>query len=355
MKQKIKRAVKTIKLKYYKAAIKRKEIEKIEKKKPLWYLVTLDGVQSNEISKKWGTDDRWHRYYQYFTGNYDIDYYPEILFSTELEPLINERQVALAYSDKSMLPTMFGDVVYLPKTILRKSYGRYFDGDGSPLLKSEAFRKVKDYLKGGNKVIIKPSVDTCSGQGVNVISSADELKEENYYKDNYIVQELVENQSDIKALNPSSLNTMRVMTYICENKIFCAPILLRMGCGTSHLDNAHAGGIFVAVNNDGTLGREAYSEYGEKHTKHPYTQIQFEGYQINGVDKVINCAIACHRKFPMLGMISWDLTINANGDVTLIEANMFGQSIWLAQIAHGRGVFEQNTEKMRRLMVGEAQ
>lgn len=355
MKRKVKKAIKIIKLKYDKSAIKRKELEKIEKKKPLWSSVMLDEHQSKEIRDKWGIDDRWHRYYQYFTGNYDMNYYPEILFSTELEPVINDRQVALAFSDKSMLPSLFGEVVYLPKTIMRKSYGRYFDEGGNPLLKAEAFNLVKDYLESGNKVIIKPSIDTCSGQGVSVISSVEELKEDNYYKDNYLVQELIENQSDIKALNPSSLNTMRIMTYLCENKIICAPILLRMGCGTSHLDNAHAGGIFVAVNNDGSLGRETYSEYGEKHAEHPYTHIQFEGYRISGVDKVMNCALACHKKFPMLGMISWDLTINAQGNVTLIEANMFGQSIWLAQIAHGKGVFEENTEKMRQIMLGGSQ
>ena len=144
---------------------------------------------------------------------------------------------------------------------------------------------------------------------------------------------------------------MIVMTYICEEQINCAPVLLRMR-GTSHLDNAHAGGIFVGVHDKGDLCPRAFFEYGEKYFFHPYSKIQLNGYHIRGIQDVRNVAVECHKKFLFLGMISCDMILDKDGRVTVIEANMFGQSIWLSQIAHGKGVFGENTDKMYALIKG---
>ena len=353
MKKQIKQAVQLFNNQYYKAVIKCKEIEKIKKKKPLWAQIKLSYEEQKAILNKWGICDCWHRYYQYFTGNYDLNYFPEVLFSTRLEPRINDRKIASVLSDKSILPNLFGDIVSVPTTIIRKSYGRYFDEKGNPIKYDKAKRILDEYLQSNSHAIIKPSVDSCSGQGVNVITTSDVIDKNVEYSDNFLVQELVENQSDIKALNPNSLNTMRVMTYICEDQINCAPVVLRMGGGTSHLDNAHAGGIFVGVFDNGDLRPQAFSEYGEKHFFHPYSKIQFNGYHIRGIRDVCNAAIECHKKFPILGMISWDMTIDKYGRVTVIEANMFGQGIWISQIAHGKGVFGENTDKMYALIKRE--
>lgn len=78
------------------------------------------------------------------------------------------------------------------------------------------------------------------------------------------VQELVENSKDIKALNPSSLNNFRVITYILDGKIYHMPIILRIGRNGKRLDNAHQGGIFIGVNDDGYLLKEAHSEFNDR-------------------------------------------------------------------------------------------
>lgn len=338
---------------YYKAVIKKAELDKISNKKKLWSSVSLTPEQETAVKEIYGNkaDFRWHRYYQYFTGRFDAKYMPELLFSTQLELVLNPRSIAREMEDKARIPIIYsGGGIALPKTILTNCSGIAYDSDGNILSSDMVNKTVKCAAKEFEKLIIKPTRGSCSGNNVYV------LTEKNYreillrFSQNYIVQEMVENQDDIKRLNPASLNTMRVITYICDDQYFCAPILLRIGASDSHLDNAHAGGIFVGVNRDGTLCPEAYAEYGEKYTEHPISGIRFDGYRIRNIEKVVSAALICHKKTPHMRMVSWDITLDKDENAILIEANLFGQSVWLPQIAHGCSLFGEHTERMLELL-----
>mgnify|MGYP004510157211 CR=1 FL=1 len=39
-----------------------------------------------------------------FTGNFDEKYFPEVLFSSKLEPLLNDRRYCKSIEDKSLIP-----------------------------------------------------------------------------------------------------------------------------------------------------------------------------------------------------------------------------------------------------------
>ena len=94
---------------------------------------------------------------------------------------------------------------------------------------------------------------------------------------------------------------------------------------------------------------QAFSEYGEKIDFHPVSYVQFSGYKIKNVDKIIKVAIDCHKRTPHMRIASWDFTLDKNGDPVLIEVNLYSQSIWLVQIAHGEGIFGKNTDKTLKL------
>ena len=68
------------------------------------------------------------------------------------------------------------------------------------------------------------------------------------------------------------------------------------------------------------------------------------------MDKVIKLAERLQLAIPQVGIINWDFTINEEGEPVLIEANMRNGvqvgSIWLSQMAHGKGCFGNNTAKV---------
>lgn len=124
------------------------------------------------------------------------------------------------------------------------------------------------------------------------------------------------------------------------------PVILRIGQGGHFLDNAHAGGMFIAVNNDGSLNRFAITEFNDHFEKHPDTGLVFATHKIEHFNKVLLAAKKIHEAVPQIGIVNWDFTIDKLGDPVLIEANCNGGSVWLIQMAHGVGAFGENTEEV---------
>lgn len=102
------------------------------------------------------------------------------------------------------------------------------------------------------------------------------------FGNNFVVQELIHQADVLATLNPSSVNTFRVITYILDDRIHICPIALRLGRSSSDRDNIHYGGVCIGINADGTLKKEAFSEQGEHFVFHPDTKVKFSGYNIGG-------------------------------------------------------------------------
>lgn len=337
----------------YEYVITKGELEKIDDRRLQWEHVQLTDEQVREIEAVYGpgADTRWHRFFQYFTGKFDARYLPDIVFAPVMECRLNPKQIASEMEDKIRIPILFSSVpgLKIPDTIVSNASGIYYDGNASVISRAKANELVKQYLEKHNNAIMKPTRGTYAGDGV-IVLSPDSFSELEYEKD-FIVQEKIVNQEDIRALNPSSLNTMRVITYICDEKYWCAPIAMRMGIGPGHLDNISAGGICIGVKENGELCSQAYSEYStERYDCHPYTKVKFEGYRIKNIDKVITAAIECHKRLPHMRMASWDFTLNDKGQPTLIEVNLNGQSVCFPQYTHGKSLFGDNTEKMLEIL-----
>ena len=353
LKQLAKNLLKRIDDTYYYYVIRKAEYQKIEDRKNCWKQVELTQQQIVEAEKVYGkgADLRWHRYFQYFTGKFDPQYLPDPVFALDMECKLNPRKIAVEMEDKARLPIFYSTVpdIVIPKTVVLNTSGIFYDGANNVVTREQAECLVKEFLEANGEAVMKPTRNTGGGAGVSILdtdSFAGLLCETDF-----IVQERIINQADIQALNPSSLNTMRVITYICKEQYCYAPLAMRLGCGTNRLDNITSGGICVGVQDDGRLCPNAYTEYCiEKYTKHPYTGISFDGYAIQNVDKVIKAAIECHKRTPHMRMASWDFTLNHEGKATLIEVNLIGQSVCFPQYTHGKSLFGENTQEMLKVM-----
>ena len=144
---------------------------------------------------------------------------------------------------------------------------------------------------GKTDVIIKPAQDTSSGVGIEMVKGKEaiitNLREKTKKKGAYLVQERIVQHDQLSKLYPESVNTFRVITYIWNGKVFHMPLALRLGQGGSYLDNAHAGGMFIGVNNIGELNDVAFTEFGDRYLEHPDTHISFKGYVLDFVPELI--------------------------------------------------------------------
>lgn len=330
------------------------EKKNIQLKRSLISKIKLTDVQEKEIKsfyknnygKEIPTD--WHRLYQSYTGKYCVDYFPEIIFSTELEPYTNPYRIAEFLGNKNLLHPFFGDItaLHVPYTYLSCANGVYRNEKHHIIGKNEAIR----ILAGLQSFVVKKTCDTDSGRDVCIFhNGADPNSILDDFGEEFVVQEIISQHSSLSTLNPTSVNTFRVITYLCDEDVKICPIALRIGRSSSDRDNIHNGGICVGVNNDGSLKSMAFSEYGERFIKHPDSNIIFDGYSID-ISRILNVVKDMHSRVPYLGIISWDLCIDEENKPTLIEMNTTGQSAWFCQMVNGESLFGENTAKMLKLI-----
>lgn len=295
----------------------------------------------------------WHRYYTAFTGIFDVRYFPELLYIPEFEHFMNYYdQYNNVFSDKNIIPMIAQSVgVKTPAPIISVVKGAYRNSQNNVISRKEAQEILHDF----GKAFIKPSVDTNSGQGCAIVDFADGIDKESQKSidelfdlmgKDFVVQELLTCHSSISALYSKSVNTFRVMTYRWKDSIKTTPTTMRIGQGGAYLDNVHAGGMCIFIDNEGYLGDKAFTEFGDEYLEHPDTHILFNGYQILEFPKVLAAAKRLHEAIPQMGVIHWDFTINENGEPVLIEGNMVNTSVQLIQRPSGQSAFGEDTAEI---------
>ncbi len=340
----------------------------IFRKKHLYTDIVWTNKQQDEFDAFWKEhygkkiSNRWHRLYEAITGVYRIDYFPEILYSVKYEPMVNNLEYSTVFSDKTLNDLLFNNKlenVRTPNYYLFNNHGHFYDSERNIV----SLDKAIELLRNIGEAVIKPTVDSSSGKNVCIIEmshgkdkrtgkTAKEIIQK--YKNNFIVQERIKPCIELETLYSSSINTIRVISYILNNSVHILPISLRIGGNGSEVDNIHAGGMSIGVKNDGTLRKYAYRlGYGdsfEKYTQHPDTNVIFEGYKLSFIDDLIMTAKKLHGMTANIGIISWDFTIDNNGSIVVIEANYKGQSVWFPQMLSGEALFGENTANVLKLL-----
>ena len=292
----------------------------------------------------------WHRHYTAFTGKFDLNYFPDLLFHPEFERFMNYRgSYREALSDKNLLSVIAKTAnVVMPKSFLTCTEGLFKDASHNILSREEFLQKFGKI----GEVFIKPTCGTSSGISCAVVKMQNERDllsgktvEEiiDRLGNNFTIQERLVCHQSLKAIYPYSVNTFRIVTYRWNNKIYHMPLILRIGQGGNNVDNAHAGGVFIAVEDNGKLHKTAFTEFNRKYTEHPDTHVKFDGYAIPNVEKIIEAARRLHTLLPQLGCYNWDFTLNELGQPVLIEVNTDNGAVWVLQMAHSKGVFGERT------------
>ena len=344
------------------AYLKKSEIKKFRDPRRVGILssITLTEEQKSAIDtlylENYGKKipHTWHKHFTAYTGKFDPYYFPELLFIPAFEKFMNDRRYTAALSDKSLLTLLAAAdsvQVKMPKTYVSSTRGLLQDGKGA-IISQE---KATDILNSFGDSFIKPSVDSSSGQNCMKLKVKNGIDESTGWTidkvfaavgSNFVAQECITCHPSIRAIYPNSVNTFRIITYIWKDTIEHMPIIMRIGRNGSYVDNAHAGGMFIAVSDEGVLHKKAFTEFKDEFEQHPDTGIVFAGHKIENMAGVIDAAKRMHRAISQVGCINWDFTIDEEGTPILIEANINGGSVWLIEMAHGCGAFGKHTPEI---------
>lgn len=300
-----------------------------------------------------------YRVFRNYIGD-DINIVPEEVLHLVIEPVLNSKMAAGFYGDKNffekILPPSF-----LPKTILRKIRGQFYDKDYK-IIDLNNFH-IEEILCGveAKKLIIKPSVDGESGRGVllfnfcdsdkcwksnNIILTKDYLTKD--LGDDIIIQEAIEQHAAVAKFNSSSVNTLRLAVYrsIKDNQCHVTGAIMRIGNHGSVVDNAHQGGCFIGINKNGKLNHLVCNQYGQ--TRQTFNGIDFsQDFYYPEWKSVILFAKDVCKHIIHHRLVALDIAVDTNGSPKLIEYNITPGSFssWLFQYSVG-SVFGDFTDEI---------
>ena len=194
-----------------------------------------------------------------------------------------------------------------------------------------SFEEFKDMFGDAGKVIYKP-LNGNGGLGVEIFSFTDDNIEEKYKMihglGRGILEAVVQQHPEMSRLNPSSVNTLRVVTISKpankkkgEDRIFgICYAALRVGRSGSVVDNTSSGGMVCGVDLEtGKLDTDGGNLNGEYFISHPDTGVTFRGFQIPMFKEAMEMVAEAGKLID--GYTGWDVAISVDGPV-LIEANI---------------------------------
>ena len=175
--------------------------------------------------------------------------------------------------------------------------------------------------------VLKPVSDNC-GHGVQFITL-----EENeilaFFNDRisrgaFVSEEPIKQGEKLKVLHPESINTLRVSTFVLGDEVLINAIVLRIGSGSSVVDNAGSGGMYASVDiENGIIQSNARDYKGREYNFHPDTKVKIIGHQLPEWNSLLDTvkSIAKHKEGSNL--IAWDLAYSTKGWI-MVEGNAVG-------------------------------
>lgn len=289
-----------------------------------------------------------HKYFYSRTGVFTKEYVPTNLYHCELIRKANYYPFMHVYSDKNMQDVLL-EKDHTAHVILKNMNGYYYY-EGKPVSEEEAISCCSNL----EKAIIKPTQKS-KGKAVQLISVENGNTNINgltigqlfkQYSKNFIIEECIRQHERMAALNPTSVNTIRFLSYRSGMQVLIIYSVVRIGRKGQVIDNQSAGGISTTISEDGKLGKEAFGGYSTDHILETDSGIILEGYEIPSYDKAIEMVKRLHMKLPFANIVGWDVAIREDGEPVLIE---FNTNTGLSQSAFKSGMGKYTERIIREL------
>lgn len=300
----------------------------------------------------------WFAHYKFYRGDVEVRSVPKDLWMY-MERSLNPVKYRLL-QHKGMLHRII-DKKYLPVTIINKMFGVILDENDNVVSEADAIERLISH----NAFVYKPTVHTGGGKGVELVAfdsdNMDDRKrkiEPMIRKDNFICQDLISCSGLLTRYNKYevTVNTIRCFSFYMNGQVSVLSSYMRMGGGktindnvclkTAHNNELDTASCYVGIREDGTLCDFAVnmiSNY-QKHFKSP-SGLLLKGEKIGFYDRIKESVISLHKHLPMLKFIAWDITLDSDDNIRIIEINLDSQDIEDHHIFNG-AIFASRFEEL---------
>lgn len=281
----------------------------------------------------------WHSFYKGFCGYFDERFIPSDIYNGLVEHTLNLRKYSTCLQHKAFLGN-FIESKNRCITIMNIIDNICYDENFNILSNKKAIDKIKS---SNSNIIIKPSTSSGGGRKVTFLNCKNVKEKDIINNGDCIIQEFFNEGYDLARFNPTTLNTVRILTLNLNGKCSILSAFFRMGIKGMCVDNLSAGGILVGIKSDGSLYDFALNEKLHKIYASP-SGITFKGEILSCYNTLKEFVLNNHRKFALANLIAWDLAIDKDGNPICIEINLDSGEIQFHQIYNGPLFGERTNE-----------
>lgn len=271
----------------------------------------------------------WLRVYTAFSGGFKEGWIPDNFYGARVVPAIQGRHGHLSFS-KSMTRALFRSASF--PDVGSRINGALFDRDYQPL----SFNAARErFFEDSDRIVFKPDG---SGRGKGILFFDRRSFEPAAIQrlGAGVFQRSISQHEMFDRFSQTSVASIRLTTVAQGNGIVslrAAYLSLAAGSDTHvRVENV------VAVPVDpgtGALADSGISSDWVRRDVHPTSGEPFAGKKVPGFDRCVETVIAHHRKIPFVGCVGWDVAVDRDEQVQILEWNGFHNAINLAEASQG--------------------
>ena len=230
----------------------------------------------------------WYKIFSDREQKVDPRYIPDDLWYGVIVPYFSNTQFRRFGEDKCQHDVFFRNLVR-PETLVKNIASVLYDKDMNIIDENKAVQICMNY---GEEFLIKPSIDSGEGRLISFFtpgkfSEQDIKKAMDDMKANFIIQAGVKQHPTLSELNESSLNTVRIVSFLFNGEVHILSSILRMGASDSKVDNIGAGGFACPIKEDGSLVEKGVNRKAEWVSENQHG-IKFKDIVVPQYEKIIS-------------------------------------------------------------------
>lgn len=272
-------------------------------------------------------------------GVFDPLYLPVDVFYLDIMPRLSNLKLAEAWEDKAYYCKRFPSVPF-PHLISACIDGKLYDRNLWPCSISDLLENIRSY----KSIFVKPSIGSYQGIGafkldlIDVGGKGDLSRRLAKAGDNFVVQELIEQNNFMSSFNNSSVNIIRMNTVSIDGNPFLANATIRFGVPGKTTDMTYIDGVetvrVVGVDSDGRI-RDFYCDQDGNRKMLSSLGLNVGGVLIPGFAKAKELCIEMHKQLHHFGIAAFDIAIDKYDEPVVVEVNLGGPGAVFYQYANG--------------------
>jgi len=227
--------------------------------------------------------------------------------SNHLAQVFNQKDYRYRFADKSEFNRGFAD--YIGRNWLDVRTTKAAD--------------LEKFVTAHESVMVKV-IDSDGGQGIERLSAVDiedyeTLREQLLERRQFLVEQVIPQHPIMASLNPTSVNSIRMITFFDGAQVHILARVLKMGNGDV-IDNFAHGGMYTMLDEEGVALHAAFDVMGDSYSVHPISGVEIVGFRVPKYDEVLTLVDRVARVVPQIPYVGWDIAISPDRPV-VIEGN----------------------------------